>query len=176
MKHEPWDHRVAPLALPHRFHMVLGEVDAGSNTPSMVSQVLKWKAANPEQGFDSCYRLLTGAAQTLWQTLDEANQKVTECFSGLGQLFASDATAYNDALDIWLSSKASNHTPPSSSATATSAVLAELFESFQVFLVKKVLPRRPLGPACADCLTPQASQSSPLNKLDSWMPFKKSPK
>lgn len=41
---------VHPLALPPLTTMLLADVDAGSNTPSMVSAVLKWRKANPDSG------------------------------------------------------------------------------------------------------------------------------
>lgn len=42
--------RPAPMALPPRFEMVLADVDAGSNTPSLVGKVSEWKKNKPEWG------------------------------------------------------------------------------------------------------------------------------
>ncbi|KAI0220077.1 phosphomevalonate kinase, partial [Massospora cicadina] len=52
MNLDVWDHVMTPIRLPPLFHMVLGEVDAGSNTLVLVSQVLKWRAAERVQGWE----------------------------------------------------------------------------------------------------------------------------
>ena len=41
---------MVPFQLPPGFQLVLGEVDAGSNTPRMVSRLLEWKSENQEAG------------------------------------------------------------------------------------------------------------------------------
>ncbi|KAJ9048049.1 phosphomevalonate kinase [Entomophthora muscae] len=119
MKDDPWDHKIAPVLLPHRFHMVLGEVDAGSNTPSMVSKVLRWRENNPD------------IAKPLWHTLSESNKQVTKCFSLLYQMFFSDPTSYNNGLNDWISNKVNKVPKASSFKNSTLTVLSELFESFQ---------------------------------------------
>ena len=45
-----WDAQVQPCDIPRGIRLVLGEVDTGSNTPSMVSKVLQWKSKNPQIG------------------------------------------------------------------------------------------------------------------------------
>lgn len=42
--------RVSPFALPPGTTLILADVDAGSNTPSMVGKVLAWKKASPAEG------------------------------------------------------------------------------------------------------------------------------
>lgn len=41
---------VSPFALPPQTLLILADVDAGSNTPSMVGKVLAWQKASPIQG------------------------------------------------------------------------------------------------------------------------------
>lgn len=41
---------VSPFALPPGTILILADVDAGSNTPSMISKVLAWKKKAPQQG------------------------------------------------------------------------------------------------------------------------------
>lgn len=41
---------VSPFGLPPGVILILADVDAGSNTPSMVGKVLAWKKAQPEEG------------------------------------------------------------------------------------------------------------------------------
>lgn len=42
--------QVLPLSLPPLTTLLLADVDAGSNTPSMVSSVLKWRKSKPDEG------------------------------------------------------------------------------------------------------------------------------
>jgi phosphomevalonate kinase len=42
-----WQMQVEPFKLPAGMRVVMGDVNAGSETPSMVRKVLKWKAENP---------------------------------------------------------------------------------------------------------------------------------
>ena len=45
-----WDYRVEPFKLPPLTRMMLADVDAGSDTPSLVGKVLKWRSEKPEEG------------------------------------------------------------------------------------------------------------------------------
>lgn len=51
-----WDYRVEPFALPPGTRLMLADVDAGSDTPSLVGKVLAWrKAAGAEGAKDALY-------------------------------------------------------------------------------------------------------------------------
>lgn len=45
-----WDNVVTPFQLPPKFELMLGDVDAGSHTPSLVGKVLAWRKSKPEEG------------------------------------------------------------------------------------------------------------------------------
>jgi phosphomevalonate kinase len=45
-----WDYRVQPFKLPPFTRIMLADVDAGSNTPSLVGLVLKWRKEKPTEG------------------------------------------------------------------------------------------------------------------------------
>jgi phosphomevalonate kinase len=45
-----WDHEVRLFRLPPRTRIMLADVDAGSDTPSLVGKVLKWRAAEKADG------------------------------------------------------------------------------------------------------------------------------
>ena len=45
-----WDSEVKSFRLPPLVRLVLADVDVGSDTPSLVGKVLKWRKSNPEQG------------------------------------------------------------------------------------------------------------------------------
>ncbi|KAI8912576.1 ribosomal protein S5 domain 2-type protein [Gorgonomyces haynaldii] len=49
--HQTWDHEHLPFQLPLGFHLLLGDVNTGSNTPKMVSQVLQWRKTDPSSTF-----------------------------------------------------------------------------------------------------------------------------
>jgi len=44
------DHIVEPFQLPPMTRLVLADVDAGSDTPSLVGKVLKWRQAESVRG------------------------------------------------------------------------------------------------------------------------------
>lgn len=45
-----WTTQTTPIALPPLVRLVLADIDAGSDTPSFVGKVLKWRKDNPEAG------------------------------------------------------------------------------------------------------------------------------
>lgn len=45
-----WDYRTVPIQLPPLVRLALADVSAGSNTPSLVSKVLKWRRDQAEEG------------------------------------------------------------------------------------------------------------------------------
>jgi phosphomevalonate kinase len=45
-----WDQEARPLRLPRGLRLMLADVDAGTDTPSFVGRVLKWRKENPEEG------------------------------------------------------------------------------------------------------------------------------
>ncbi|CAK4217829.1 unnamed protein product [Aphanomyces euteiches] len=64
----PWDNIVRPFCLPEGMHMIMGDVNAGSATVSMVRKVLAWKTADPE-----------GSA-ALWKALNAKNEAIPAGF------------------------------------------------------------------------------------------------
>ncbi|KAJ3216641.1 phosphomevalonate kinase [Dinochytrium kinnereticum] len=66
-----WDSEVGRFRLPPGFKMMLADIDAGSNTPKLVSQVLKWRATFPDE------------ARALWLDLHEKNKKCEDIFRSL---------------------------------------------------------------------------------------------
>eukprot|EP01116_Phalansterium_solitarium_P013530 TRINITY_DN30914_c0_g1_i1.p1 TRINITY_DN30914_c0_g1~~TRINITY_DN30914_c0_g1_i1.p1 ORF type:complete len:521 (-),score=114.11 TRINITY_DN30914_c0_g1_i1:1227-2600(-) len=74
-----WDSEVRPLSLPDGFRLLLGDVGRGSNTPNMVSKVLRWRDA---ASADSV-RVIT--------QLGRFNQEVAEGISSLKRPTASES-------------------------------------------------------------------------------------
>eukprot|EP00659_Diplonema_papillatum_P018341 gene18341-28267_t len=80
---EAWDHRVAACALPPGFCLSLADVNKGSETPSMVSAVFKWKAAGGKR------------AEELWAAAAEANRRIISALRAL----CSFAGAHGDVFE-----------------------------------------------------------------------------
>lgn len=45
-----WDYQTVPIQLPPLVRLLLADVSAGSNTPSLVSKVLKWRREKADEG------------------------------------------------------------------------------------------------------------------------------
>ncbi|OMJ11816.1 putative phosphomevalonate kinase [Smittium culicis] len=82
-----FDSIVKKTSLPHGLHLVLADIDSGSNTPSMVSKVLAWKKSNPAQSLE------------VWETISEKNNLLCSYFDKLNSLFSQDPIQYSSALD-----------------------------------------------------------------------------
>lgn len=53
-----WNHKIEPFALPPLTRIILADVDAGSDTPSLVGRVLKWRQEHVhEGGSGACVRV-----------------------------------------------------------------------------------------------------------------------
>ncbi|CAD6886165.1 unnamed protein product [Tilletia controversa] len=79
--------RPAPIALPPHLSLVLADVDAGSNTPSMVGKVMKWRKEKPEW-----------AAQ-LYAILAAANQGLADVLLALSIAHVENQKAYEDVAE-----------------------------------------------------------------------------
>ncbi|KAF8313104.1 Phosphomevalonate kinase [Clavulina sp. PMI_390] len=66
-----WNHRVAPFHLPPKLRIVLADVEAGSDTPSLVGKVLKWRSTSPDE------------ANSLWTEIDSANTQFAQLMESL---------------------------------------------------------------------------------------------
>ncbi|KAK4050612.1 phosphomevalonate kinase [Microbotryomycetes sp. JL201] len=86
---------VSPFALPPKTMLILADVDAGSNTPSMVGKVLSWKRQQSQQ------------ADELWNELRKVNADLAESFASLSRAEKEGPQAYNDSIQA-LSTRTSN--------------------------------------------------------------------
>ncbi|SNX84165.1 related to ERG8 - phosphomevalonate kinase [Melanopsichium pennsylvanicum] len=77
----------APLQLPPGLDLLLADVDAGSNTPSLVSKVLAWRKEKPEW------------AKQLYNVIASSNQGLADNLLRLRILHASDPAAYEALVD-----------------------------------------------------------------------------
>ncbi|KAF8608805.1 Phosphomevalonate kinase [Ceratobasidium sp. AG-I] len=77
-----WNHSVSPFRLPPLTRIMLADVDSGSDTPSMVGNVLKWRKAEPD------------IANQLWDGLDRCNRGLGDIINRLSQKHAADPAEY----------------------------------------------------------------------------------
>lgn len=78
--------RPAPLQLPPGLELLLADVDAGSNTPSLVSKVLAWRKEKPDW------------AKQLYNVIASSNQSLADGLLRLRLLYAHEAGIYNATL------------------------------------------------------------------------------
>lgn len=93
--------RPAPLELPPRIEMLLADVDAGSNTPSLVGKVTAWRAKKPEW-----------AAQ-LYSVISTSNQSLADALLALRIAHDASPSVYHAALDAAASQKSKAWPAPS---------------------------------------------------------------
>lgn len=83
-----WDYSSCPIQLPPFTRLVLADVEAGSDTPSLVGKVLKWREHE-----DSCE-----IAKNLWTQIDEANRSLAVQLNILSQSHEKNREEYEQAI------------------------------------------------------------------------------
>lgn len=101
-----WKHKISPFHLPPYLRMVLADVDAGSDTPSLVSKVLKWRASSPTQGTMSRYqtrklnsRSRCPPANELWDKIAADNNNFAVLLNRLAVTAEHDTAQYIKTLE-----------------------------------------------------------------------------
>ncbi|KAG8692684.1 phosphomevalonate kinase, partial [Ceratobasidium sp. 395] len=82
-----WNHTFGAFNLPYLTRILLADVDSGSDTPSMVGNVLKWRKAEPE------------IADQLWEGLHRCNRGLGEIILKLREKYRADPKEYADTVD-----------------------------------------------------------------------------
>ena len=88
--------RPAPLQLPPGVRLCLADVDAGSNTRTMVGQVSAFQKTKPEWGMS-----MSNAAAQLFRVLGAANQSLADGLLGLHVAHARDPEEYAHVLEAF---------------------------------------------------------------------------
>ncbi|KII92916.1 hypothetical protein PLICRDRAFT_490895 [Plicaturopsis crispa FD-325 SS-3] len=81
-----WNYQVKPFQLPPLTRLMLADVDAGSDTPSLVGKVLKWRKDHSDKSTKH------------WGDLDQSNQALAQTLLRLSQLHAENAADYASAV------------------------------------------------------------------------------
>jgi len=66
-----WDQKIKPFRLPKGLRLVLADVDAGTNTPSFIKGILKWREEKPEESLE------------IWTKLFNANKRLVKALESL---------------------------------------------------------------------------------------------
>ncbi|PFH51483.1 hypothetical protein AMATHDRAFT_142322 [Amanita thiersii Skay4041] len=85
-RNKAWDYSVQSFNLPPCTRLMLADVDAGSDTPSLVGRVLKWRKESPQE------------ADPLWRSLDQLNQSLAQTLLHLSRLHKQDSGNYESAV------------------------------------------------------------------------------
>jgi len=125
-----WNHKIEPFALPPLTRIVLADVDAGSDTPSLVGRVLKWRRDHAQEGtsarpLDAFFprfvrlpivslllqppRLLTAprvTADRQWSELRNANADLASVVKRLHDLYGAHPEVYADGVRTAVASSA----------------------------------------------------------------------
>jgi phosphomevalonate kinase len=97
---------------------MLADVDAGSDTPSLVGKVLKWRKEKSIEGKSdfkslcSSYNSPLLLADALWKHLDQLNQSLAQTLLHLSKLHDQDPENYKNAVK-YISSLQSVQASPS---------------------------------------------------------------
>ncbi|KAK1923300.1 ribosomal protein S5 domain 2-type protein [Papiliotrema laurentii] len=79
LRSSAWDHTTLPFALPRGLRLMLADVDAGTDTPSFVGKVLKWRAESVDK------------AKSLWDSLGAANERLGQLLRNLAGMQGEEA-------------------------------------------------------------------------------------
>ncbi|KAJ7346631.1 phosphomevalonate kinase [Mycena albidolilacea] len=83
---EAWNYKISNFQLPPLTRMMLADVDAGSDTPSLVGKVLRWRKEDP----------LTAGA--LWSSLGVINQLLAQTLLRLKEQHSQNPAIYQESL------------------------------------------------------------------------------
>lgn len=83
-----WDYSFCPIQLPPLTRLVLADVEAGSDTPSLVGKVLKWREHE-----ESCE-----TAKDLWTQIDELNRSLAVQLNILSQSYEKNREEYEQTI------------------------------------------------------------------------------
>ncbi|KAF8274552.1 Phosphomevalonate kinase [Lactarius quietus] len=89
-ENQAWDLTVKPFTLPPRMRLLLADIHAGSNTPLLVSKVLKWRSEN------------SAVAHSLWTSLEQCNTSLGQTLMRLSELHEQDQHSYVETVR-WVS-------------------------------------------------------------------------
>ncbi|KAJ7072316.1 ribosomal protein S5 domain 2-type protein [Mycena amicta] len=94
-----WNYRIDNFQLPPLTRMMLADVDAGSDTPSLVGKVLKWRKDD------------STTANALWTTLNQLNQSLAQHIANLTGLHKQHPDTYKQCVEALSTARAREWQP-----------------------------------------------------------------
>lgn len=91
---DSWNGSHSRFTLPYGLSLMLGDVNVGSHTPSMVSKILQWRREH------------TDVSLALWRELALSNEAIASAFSDLQAYFDSNQERYVKELNELVKSSA----------------------------------------------------------------------
>ncbi|KAJ6625633.1 phosphomevalonate kinase [Mycena sp. CBHHK59/15] len=117
---EAWNYRIENFKLPPLTRMMLADVDAGSDTPSLVGKVLKWR------NDDSV------TADALWRSLSLLNQSFGQTILKLTEQHSQDAVAYEKCVNFLSATRASEWLNGSRTSPAEQDIVSTFYTVHQI--------------------------------------------
>jgi len=114
----PWNNEHKPFSLPPHLHLVLADVTAGSNTPSMVRKVLAAKETKRQ------------TVLPLWQSIAKHNQIIEKQFKALHRAATNDRKQYESVVRT-LGAKSASQWPTSSSSDTMTTLFVSISQTFR---------------------------------------------
>lgn len=155
---------------------MLADVDAGSDTPSLVGKVLKWRKEDNKTGMSVIYWrplpfIISVPAEELWNALDKVNHALSKTLLRLSELHARNEKAYVKAVK-YLSTLQTVQvrrvlpSAPSSTEQVSSTASGSSTPTSRALIKKswRRSRRRTSTPRCAP-LPPSPVQTPPSNTL-----------
>ncbi|KAI5889349.1 Phosphomevalonate kinase [Schizophyllum commune H4-8] len=115
-----WTYDVQDFRLPPLTRIMLADVDAGSDTPSLVGKVLKWRAND------------TVKSKALWTALDQLNQSLAQTLLHLSRLHDADPEGYASAVKYISSLQAVQWLANPFTPTDEAPVISTFYEAHRI--------------------------------------------
>ncbi|KAJ7497307.1 phosphomevalonate kinase [Mycena latifolia] len=117
---EEWNYRIATFQLPPFTRMMLADVDAGSDTPSLVGKVLKWRKED------------NVTADALWTSLDLLNQSMAQTLLKLKDQHSQNPAIYEKCLNSLSVAKAAEWSTKLRSSPSEQTIISTFNEVHQI--------------------------------------------
>ncbi|KAJ6593913.1 phosphomevalonate kinase [Mycena capillaripes] len=117
---EAWNYKITNFQLPPFTRMMLADVDAGSDTPSLVGKVLKWRKED------------TGTANALWTSLDALNQSLAQTLLQLNEQHSRDPAIYAKSLKFLSITRAVEWLAEPRSSPAEQSIVSTFGEVYRI--------------------------------------------
>lgn len=117
-----WDFTHLPCALPPHIRLLMGDIKGGSETPKLVSLVLKWKAENPQQ------------SESLYHNLSNANLLLIDALTKLHRFYQENQQEYMKGINYLKNQSISNLPESECNNLGPFLLLIEAIKNIRIYL------------------------------------------